>query len=398
MNMHAKLPPFEPATSYVGASDPAVVDAPRRRWLKPLVIALIVAALAGVGWLLFAPKPAPPAAAPSLPSVTVLSPGAVAVTDTVTANGSIAARRDAPVGVEGEGGLVTAVLVETGQFVRRGQVMARIDKAVAASQAAQMAAQIDQARADAALAQAELDRAQKLVDKGFISKADIDRRTATRDGNLARVKVAQAQYREMQARLGRLDIRAPTSGLVLARSVEAGQVVGAGSPALFRVAEGGTLEMRALVAEQDMARLKVGQPASVRPTGSTTDYRGRIWLIDPVIDAASRQGIVRIALPYSPGLRVGAFASTAVAAGEASRPVLPQSAVQVDDKGSYVYVVGPDDRIARRGITVGTVSDQGVSVAKGLDGSERVVATAAAFLNPGEKVKPIAARAAVAGG
>ena len=274
----------------------------------------------------------------------------------------------------------------------KGQVLARIDRSVQVQTAASMAASIRQAEADAALAESELKRAEALVGKGFISKADIDRKTATRDGARAKVAVARAQYAETQARMARLDVRAPAAGLVLARSVETGQIVGPGTGALFRIAEGGVLEMRALVAEQDIARLKPGLPASVTPTGASTEYRGTIWLIDPVIDALSRQGIVRIALAYAPGLRVGAFASARIAAGETTRPVLPQSAVQVDDKGSYVYVVGNGDKVERRSVTVGSVSDQGVAIAAGLTGRERVVATAAAFLNPGEKVIPVTAR------
>lgn len=107
-----------------------------------------------------------------------------------------------------------------------------------------------------------------------------------------------------------------------------------------------------------------------------------------------RQGIARIALPYSPGLRVGAFAKTRITAGEASRPVLPQSAVQADEKGSYVLVVGAENKVERRAITVGSVSDQGVAIATGLSGAEKVVASAAAFLRPGEKIKPVVARTA----
>ncbi|MGL4541916.1 MAG: efflux RND transporter periplasmic adaptor subunit, partial [Polymorphobacter sp.] len=305
--------------------------------------------------------------------------------------GSIAARRDMPVGVQGEGGRVTAVLVDAGQFVGAGQVLARIDSAVQAQQLVQMQAGVRSARADAALAQAELDRAQTLVGKGFISKADIDRKTAARDAAQARVAVAVAQASEMQARLGRLDVRAPAAGLVLARSVEAGQVVGAGSPALFRIAEGGTLELRAAVTEQDMERLKVGMPAQVRPLGATSSYQGKVWLLDPVIDSVSRQGVARIALPYSPGLRVGAFATADISAGETTQPVLPQSAVQVDGEGSYVLIVGTDDIVVRRTITTGTVSDAGVSIATGLTGRERVVLNAAAFLRPGEKVQPVPA-------
>jgi RND family efflux transporter MFP subunit len=154
------------------------------------------------------------------------------------------------------------------------------------------------------------------------------------------------------------------------------------------------LEMRALVAEQDMASLRPGMTASVTPVGSTQTYRGRVWLIDPVIDNSSRQGIARIALPYSPGLRVGAFAKTRITAGETTRPVLPQSAVQADEKGSFVMVVGPDNKVARQAVTVGTVGDQGVAIATGLNGTEKVVVSAAAFLRPGEKIAPVAARSA----
>lgn len=385
MNMQTPIS-SEHATPY----DLAARDggSPRRSRLWLLAALLIVVALIAT-WAFFGRAKPVVAEAPKLPKVTVVVPGETAVADEVRVSGSIAARRDMPVGVQGEGGLVTRVYVDAGQFVRRGQVLASIDRSVQVQQVAQMAASIRTAKADAALAQAELDRAAKLVSKGFISKADIDRRTATRDANLARVSVAQAQLGEMQARVARLDVRAPAAGLVLARNVEAGQVVGAGGAALFRIAEGGVLEMRAQVAEQDMARLKVGLPASVRPVGSTTDYRGRIWLLDPVIDAASRQGIARIAVAYSPGLRVGAFANAAIAAGETTQPLLPQSAIQVDGEGSYVYIIGPDGTVARRPIVQGRVSDSGVGVARGLDGTERVVVSAGAFLKPGEKVVPV---------
>ena len=403
MNMHSKLPEIDSPAAYPyratlvspagdeGRTRDDASPAKRRGWLVAAAIAVVlVVATAAWMWL----RPAKPVEAPAvlIPQVTVLVPGQIAVADAISASGSIAARRDSAVGVNGDGGRVTEVLVEPGQSVAKGQVLARIDRSVQVQTAASMAASIRQAEADAALAESELKRAEALVGKGFISKADIDRKTATRDGARAKVAVARAQYAETQARMARLDVRAPAAGLVLARSVETGQIVGPGTGALFRIAEGGVLEMRALVAEQDIARLKPGLPASVTPTGASTEYRGTIWLIDPVIDALSRQGIVRIALAYAPGLRVGAFASARIAAGETTRPVLPQSAVQVDDKGSYVYVVGNGDKVERRSVTVGSVSDQGVAIAAGLTGRERVVATAAAFLNPGEKVIPVTAR------
>ena len=397
MNMHMQIGEAGPAARGGGV---ARDDVPaRRQWLRPLLVGLGLVLIAAVAWAVFGrgAKKAPAAPAAPAPAVTVVVPGISVVADEVTSTGSIAARRDSAVGVNGEGGMVTAVLVDAGQSVAKGQILARIDSSVQSQQVASMAAGIRSAKADAALAQSNLDRAAKLVDKGFISKADIDLKTATRDGMNAKVKVAEAQFGEMNARMARLSVRAPAAGLVLSRSVETGQIVGAGSNNLFRIAEGGVLEMRALVAEQDMARLKVGFPATVRPVGSTTDYHGRIWLIDPVIDSNSRQGIARIALAYAPGLRVGAFANATIAAGSATRPVLPQSAVMVDDAGSFVYVVGSGGAIARRSVKVGSVSEQGMSIVGGLTGTEKIVLSAGAFLTPGEKVKPVIDRTAAAG-
>lgn len=391
--MYNKLPEPETANSYDFPPGGESGSGRGKRWLVPLLIALGVLAAAFGLYKTFGPKPVEAPKVSALPQVTVVVPGVTAVADVVTAPGSIAARRDAAVGVQGEGGRVTAVLVEAGQSVARGQVLVRIDNAVQLQQSIQLAASVRQAEADARLAQANLARAEALVAKGFISKADIDQRTATRDSALARVAVARAQLAENNARIERLNVRAPAAGLVLARNVETGQVV---SPAavLFRIAEGGVLEMRAQVAEQDLARLKPGMPASVTPVGSTTEYRGKVWLLDPVIDASSRQGIARIALNYEPGLRVGAFAKATVASGEAMRPVLPQSAVLADDKGNYVLVIGAENRVERRAITTGTIGDQGVSIASGLNGTERVVLSAGAFLRPGEKIAPVLSRAA----
>ena len=391
MNMYNKLPDTETADRYAFASATESGPARGKRWLLPLLVTLGVLA-AGFGlWKTFGPAPAPAPRVSALPQVTVIVPGTTAVADVVTAPGSIAARRDAAVGVQGEGGRVTDVLVEAGQSVARGQILVRIDNAVQTQQSIQLAASVRQAEADARLAQANLARAEALVAKGFISRADIDQRTATRDGALARVAVARAQLAENNARIERLNVRAPAAGLVLTRNVETGQIVSPAA-ALFRIAEGGVLEMRAQVAEQDLARLKPGMPASVTPVGSTTEYRGKIWLLDPVIDATSRQGIVRIALNYEPGLRVGAFARARIASGDAMHPVLPQSAVLADDKGNFVLIVGADNRVERRAISTGVIGDQGVSIASGLAGSEQVVMSAGAFLRAGEKIAPVLAR------
>jgi HlyD family secretion protein len=321
-------------------------------------------------------------------TVTVVSPGNENVVRAIAATGTLAARREIPVGVVGEGGQVSRVLVDAGDWVEQGQVMATIERSVQTQQLASLEAQIGVSRADLQLAQNELDRALKLVDRGFISKADVDRKTATRDSARARVRVSEAQLNEMRARTARLDIRAPVGGFVLERSVEPGQTVSAGSGILFRVAQGGQLELQAQLGEADLAQVSVGVPATVTPVGTEQQFSGQIWQISPVINAQSRQGIARIALPFDRALKPGGFASVEIRAGAVSAPVLPESAIQTDREGSYVYVVGKDNKAMRRNIKTGVVTQKGIAIVGGLDGTERVVLFAGGFLNPGEVVTP----------
>ena len=270
-----------------------------------------------------------------------------------------------------------------------GQVLATVDRAVQTQTAASLAAQVLVAQSDVNLAQAELDRAKALVDRGFISKADLQRRTATRDAAAARVKVAQAQLAESRARNGRLDIRAPAAGLVLTRQAEPGQIVSSGSGVLFRMAEGGQMELRAQMAESDLVGLRAGAQARVTPVGSPQSFQGEVWQVSPIIDPNTRQSVARIALKYDPALRPGGFASAAIVGGAAVAPLLPETAVQTDDKGNYVFVVDAAGKVARRDVKIGQVSDAGVAVAEGLGGTERVVVSAGAFRNPGQAVHPV---------
>ena len=125
------------------------------------------------------------------------------------------------------------------------------------------------------------------------------------------------------------------------------------------------------------------------PVGSTDSFAGQVWQVSPVIDPQSRQGMARIALRYDPALRPGGFASARIVRGSSEAPVLPNSALQSDERGNFVYIVDGQDKIARRDIRIGEVSDDGVAVTQGLTGTEHVVLSAGAFLSPGQKVKPI---------
>jgi HlyD family secretion protein len=389
---------YETSINTVNASpfdDPVAADDKRSR-RRLIIIALVVLALMiGTWWALNRNKGAEVGAGDKkdqAPVVSVITPGRTTIEGTISANGTLAARRELPVGSVGEGGQVVSVLVEPGQWVGAGQVLAVVDRSVQVQQQASSGAQIQVAQADARLAQANLDRALRLVGKGFISKADVDRLTATRDAANARVRVAQAQLGELRARTQRLNIVAPAAGLILERRVEPGQVVSAGSGVLFRIAKGGEMELRALLGENDLAAVAQGVTAEVVPVGTGKRFTGQIWQVAPVIDPTTRQGIARIALAYAPELRPGGFASVTIRSGTVVASMLPESAIMSDSKGSYVYVVGRDNRVARRDLKLGTITDKGIIILTGLDGSERVVLRAGGFLQPNEVIKPVAPR------
>ncbi|MGE4304857.1 MAG: efflux RND transporter periplasmic adaptor subunit [Novosphingobium sp.] len=358
----------------------------RRIWF---IVGIALAAIVGIWFLLHSGSSEDLAgdAAGQIPVVTAVVPGKTTIAGEINATGTLAARREMPVGSVGEGGEVRSVRVEPGDWVKKGQILAVVDRSVQSQQIQSQAAQVQVAEADARLAQSNLDRALQLVDRGFISKADVDRLTATRDAANARVQVARATLRQLQAQTARLNIVAPEAGLVLTRSVEPGQVVGGGSGALFTIAKGGQLELLADLSEDDLSSISVGVTAQVTPVGTDKVFTGQVWQLSPVIDPQSRQGTARIALDYDPALRPGGFASVKISSGTVVAPMLPESAIQNDAKGAFVYTIDDKGIVHRKPVKTGMVTGQGIAVTSGLSGTERVVLRAGGFLNDGDKVK-----------
>ena len=383
-------------TTMSGALNDEMQDDNADRNRRRIIIAAVIAAIlivAGGTYYFFGKSNDPATSAEAekaaqAQTVSVVIPGRDTVARTINATGTLAARREIPVGVVGEGGRVLQVYADAGEWVSKGEILVSVDRSVQAQQAAALEAQIGVTRADLQLAQNELDRAMQLVARGFISKADVDRKTATRDATRARVNVANAQLAETRARNARLDIRAPVSGYVLERNVETGQTVSAGSGILFRIAKDGQLELQTKLSEDDLAQVDVGIPATVTPVGTDRVFSGNIWQISPMIDAQSRQGMARVALPFDKALRPGGFASVEIKSGAMTAPVLPESAVQTGPNGSFVYIVGKDNKVKQRPIKVGPVTANGLIIQEGLDGTERVVLYAGGFLNPDETINP----------
>jgi RND family efflux transporter MFP subunit len=325
----------------------------------------------------------------AVPAVSVTEVSVSTVPTTIEIIGTIHARYDMPIGVEGDGGRIAAIYVEAGDHVKRGQLLARLNVSVLTPQVANLEAALEQARAEAELADAEYHRAVAVGASGALSLEETQRRKSSSLTAAARVKLAAAQLAEAEAKLARAEVRAPADGTILTRNVEVGQTATPGGEALFRLSEGGEVELRGQVAEQDLPLLKMGQDVSVRLTGTLQPYPGQVRLLGAVIDPQTRLGTVRVALKPDPNLRPGAFARAEVTVSNARRTVLPQTAVLTDEKGTYVLVVTAEKKVERRAVHVSGIVGNGVSIADGVKDKEEVVATAGAFLQEGELVRPI---------
>jgi RND family efflux transporter MFP subunit len=366
---------------------PKVLNRRLIAWSVGGLLIAIVASL--IAWRVTHALAKPEAVASTIPTVSVSEVGISAVPSTVSIIGTIAARYDMPIGVEGDGGRVTAVYVEAGDHVKQGQVLVHLNNSVLEPQVTNLEAALDQARAEAELADAEYQRARAVGASGALSAEETQKRKSSAVTAAAHVKVAAAQLAEARARLARADVRAPANGIILTRNVEVGQTAMPGGEALFRLSKDGETELRGQVAEQDLPLLKVGQLVDVRLTGTSKIYQGRIRLLGAVIDPATRLGTAKVSLTPDPNLRPGAFARAQVTVSNAERAVLPQTAVLNDDKGSYVLIVNAQGKVERRAVRVTGMVPSGVTVAEGINPKDQIVTTAGAFLQEGETVKPV---------
>jgi len=362
----------------------------RLKWAIGILAVIVALAVAAAVWMNHASGPAAAATTlandQSIPLVSVVSPGITAVTSNVTFTGAISARYDMPIGTDGDAGRIVGIYVEAGDHVKKGQLLAKLDDSILIPQVNRLAASLEQARAQAALSAAEYRRAQAVAPAGALSAEDVEKRRATQITDEATVKVAAAQLAEYEARLNRTHIVAPVEGTVLTRKAEVGQIANTAGDALFRIASGGEVEMRGQIAEQDLAALKTGQPASVYITGLSRAFEGHVRLLGAILDPNTRLGEIRIALKPDPALRPGAFARGSVVVDKAERPVLPQTAVMSDSQGAYVFIIDDKNHVVRRAVTIGGTIDAGVVISSGITGKERIVTTAGGFLRNGELV------------
>ena len=291
----------------------------------------------------------------------------------LSASGVMVSREEAAVGSELSGYLVSRVYVEQGAWVRRGQPLAQLDDTL-------LRAQIQQAVAQAAQADTQSKRVTGLDNAGVLSTEQIETRRY-------QAQVADAALNELKTRQARMTIRAPVGGLVLTRTARPGDISG-GANAMFTIARDGLIELNAEVPEAALFSIHVGDQVIVTLPDATT-VGGRVRLLDPEVDQATKLGRVRVALPVRADLRPGGFGRATFAGMSAAALTVPETAVRYDADGASVMVLTADNHVQQVDVTTGRRAGGYVELLKGPPAGSRVLLGAASFVLPGDLVKPV---------
>ena len=369
-----------------------------------LLLAAVTAALLGAAALAVRAADEKKTAAEAAPrpalSVTTTQPRQMTLPLRVSANGNIAAWQEAIIGTEANGLRLAEVRVNVGDVVKRGQVLATFTPDMTRADVAQVRAVVAEAEAALAEAAANAARARELATSGALSEQQINQFMTAERTAQARLDAQRAQANVQALRLRQTQVRSPDDGVISARSATVGAVLPAGAE-LFRMIRQGRLEWRAEVAAPDLARLRPGDKAAVTtPAGDT--IAGKVRMIAPTVDVATRNGLVYVDLPSPGSLRAGMFARGEFDIGSSAALTLPQAAVLLRDGFHYVLRVGPDAKVVQTKVEVGRRVGERVEITGGLGADARVVASGGGFLADGDLVRvvdaaPAAAAAAASG-
>ena len=359
----------------------------QRLLLVATPIAVALAALAVTVAVHAADKPAASAAPKPALTVTVTSPQPASVPLKIAANGNIAAWQEASVGTEANGLRLAEVKVNVGDVVKRGQVLASFTPDTIAAELAQTRAAVAEAEATLAEASANAQRARELQATGALSAQQINQYLTAERTAQARLEAQRAAAKTQQLRLAQTQVLAPDSGVISARSATVGAVLPAGQE-LFRLIRGGRLEWRAEVSAADLAQLKPGVAAAVTPAGGTPIV-GKLRMVAPTVDPATRNGIVYVDLPQPGSARAGMFARGEFEIGQTQGLSLPQSAVLLREGFSYVLQVGPDSKVQQVKVSTGRRWADRIEITGGIARDARVVASGGGFLGDGDLVRVV---------
>lgn len=330
------------------------------------------------------------AAAKAALTVQVVRPQAGEWPTTVTAHGAIAPWQEAIIGAELSGLRLSTVLVNVGDRVSRGQVLATLQSDAVQADLNTARASLLEAEALLNEARANADRARALQGSGALSNQDTQRALTSEQTSKAHVDSAKAQVATQELRLRQTRVLASDDGVISVRQATVGAVAQPGQE-LFRLIRQGRLEWRAELPAGDLQRIKPGMLAWTTPPGAAA-VQGRVRIVAPTVDSTTRNGLVYVDLPPSAavaGARAGMFASGHLETGQSKGLTLPQTAVLLRDGFSYVFKVSDKGTVSQLKVSVGRRVGSRVEVLQGLDAQADVVASGVGFLSDGDTVRVV---------
>ncbi len=375
---------------------PLTRDLPR----PALAGALMIVLLFVLGWLLpGASSKANDKAATSKPAttakaaltVTTARPQLARLSQTLAANGDIAAWQEASIGSEANGLRLTEVLVNVGDVVTAGQTLARFSDETVQADLAQAKAALLEAQANLSEASSNAERARSLMNTGAISTQQINQLITAEQTARARVAAAEANVNAHKLRLKFTQLLAPDSGVISARSATVGAVVSNGTE-LFRMIRKGRLEWRAEVMASELSRIRAGTHVTLVAANGTR-LNGKVRMIGPTVNPQNRAALVYVdLLPAASGeaaAKPGMFARGEFTLGSGNGVTLPQQSVVVRDGFSYVFQLKPDNRVAQVKVKTGRYLQDQVEITEGISLQDEIVVSGAGFLNDGDLVRVI---------
>ena len=332
----------------------------------------------------------------SVLSVETVSPSQDDIGRTLSTDGTINAKDIASVSAKVSGVAIERVLVEEGDRVRAGQVLAMFDTDAMEQQVLQAEADVAEAEATLANASADAARVLPLIDIDAISKQEADRYRTSEVRARAALQASKARLSNQRLTLDNATVVAPVSGVISDKMVEVGMVVGmvAGGEPLFTIIKGGELEWRADIDPKLVGDINIGTPVRVALPGDDS-VMGQVNRIAPTADN-NRQITIYASLAANAKVRAGMYQTGEFLLGSSNTQTVPNSAVVSNDGYDYVMMVTQirtnhaaqkTGRIKQQRVSLGERLGDSVAVTEPLPSDSQIVKQGGSFLNDGDLVR-----------
>ncbi|MDX7993200.1 efflux RND transporter periplasmic adaptor subunit [Xenorhabdus sp. Reich] len=289
--------------------------------------------------------------------------------------------------------VITDVLVEEGDYVKQGQILATLETPIQDEKVKRAQAELEKALAlikqNEAMnnqAQSELKRAKPLSTTGVISASEFDKFRMEANSSLSALNAAKAEYRQLQAQLAeektqraKTTIIAPKDGVISERVAISGMITD--DNPLFKLIENNQYEFSAEAYISNLKQVNTGSPAVISLTEGDK-ITGKVRYISPKIDPITQIGKIRISLENVPkDIKLGDFGSALFQLKPETINTIPYSAANMSDKNkASVFVVGKDNVVEKKQIITGRVFDNWIEIKSGLSSKDKVIVSASPFL------------------